>query len=91
MVVSVVKGLFRIKNVSVSKDIEKAKTNFMATLDNPEATREDVDKTFYRLLYHVNVSNMRYNKVALWIASLSLTFSVAFFVLFLYLNINKFI
>jgi hypothetical protein len=74
--------IFKVKNISVNKEIVKAKRNFLDTIDREDATDGEIHRSFYRLLYAVNVSNMRYNKVQFYISCLMLLSSLLFLTIF---------
>lgn len=78
--------LFKVKNVTVNEDIRQAKKNFLNVIDKDDVTDSEIHKSFYKLLYVVNVNNMRYNKVQFYLTCITLLSSVAF--LFVYVSLN---
>lgn len=76
----------RIKNVPVNESIVNAKECFLDVIDRDNATEGEIHKSFYKLLYAVNVNNMRYNKVQFYISVITLISSLSFLVIYIYLN-----
>jgi len=77
---------FKVKNVPVNEDIRRAKENFLNVIDREDVTDGEIHKSFYKLLYVVNVNNMRYNKVQFYLTCITLASSLAFLVIYVSLN-----
>lgn len=73
---------FRVKNLPISEDIRKAKKDFLDVIDDKDAEDSEIHKSFYKLLYAVNVSNMRYNKVQFYLNCVAVIASLTFLTIF---------
>lgn len=80
--------MFKVKNVPINEDIIRAKQNFLEVIEREDAPDSEIHKSFYRLLYAVNIGNMRYNKVQFYLSCVTLLSSLAFLVIYLLLNLK---